>query len=128
MIKRYEGNVSSSGTPATMLSSQCLHLVSELLLSCFYAASLWLRRFLWIGRRQEVFSSSSLCVWSQMPWRSRRTILLPQAFLYVHLLEFDNSQNLWCYGSITLKAILVLPKYFFQFWVQCSCVADYCRS
>ena len=59
-----------------------------LLLLCFYIASLWLRRFICIGRRREVFAPSSLCVWSQRPERSRQIILLHQGFLHVHL-EFD---------------------------------------
>ena len=61
-------------------SSLCLHLRSGVLLSCFYKASLWLRRFLWVGRKRVVFAPSSLCVWSQRPWQSRQIILLPQGF------------------------------------------------
>ena len=37
---------------------------------------LWHQRFLWEGRRQELFAPSPLCVWSQMPWRSRQIVLL----------------------------------------------------
>ena len=47
----------------------CLHSVNELLLSCFYRASLWLQRFLWGSRRLDVFAPS-LSVWSQMSWRN----------------------------------------------------------
>ena len=66
-------------------SSLCLHPVSRLLLLCFYIASLSLWRCLWRGCRWEVFAPSSLCVWSQRPWRSRQMILLPQGFLHIHL-------------------------------------------
>ena len=68
-------------------------------ISCFYIASLWLWWFLWIGPRQVVFAPSSLCVWSQRPWRSQRPrrsqqiILWHQVFLHVHLLEFDGEKN-----------------------------------
>ena len=60
----------------------CLHLVSEHLLSSFYRASLWLRLFLERHHRLEVFVPSSLCVWSQMPWRNLQIIrVLPRGFL-----------------------------------------------
>ena len=36
--------------------------------------------FFWGGCRQEVFSLSSLLIWSQMPWRIQWIILLPQGF------------------------------------------------
>ena len=55
---------------------------------CFYIASLWLRWFLWEDRRSEVFAPSSLCVWSQMPWRSLQMIVSPRDVLYEHLI-FD---------------------------------------
>ena len=51
-------------------SSLCLHPGSELLLSCFYIASLWLRQLLWALCRRKVFAPSSLYVRSQMTWRS----------------------------------------------------------
>ena len=62
-------------------SSLCLHPGSGLLPSCFYITSLWLRRFLWVVRRRVVFAPSSLCVWSQRPWRSWQIILLPLGFI-----------------------------------------------
>ena len=43
-------------------SRLCLHPESRFLLSCFYTASLWLRLFLWGGRKWEVFAPSSLSV------------------------------------------------------------------
>ena len=61
-------------------SSLCLLPQTGLLLSCFYIASIWLRRFLWVGHRRVVFTPSSLCVWSQRPRRSRQIILLHQGF------------------------------------------------
>ena len=54
-----------------------LHLVSRLLLLCFYTVSLWLQRFLWGDHRQEVFASSSLWVWSQMPRRNLQIRMSP---------------------------------------------------
>ena len=84
-------------------SSLCLHPWSALLFSCFYIASLWLLRFLWVGRKRVIFAPSSLCLWSQKPLRSWQIILLRQVFFNVHFLEFD--------GSISQKSILVLPKY-----------------
>ena len=50
------------------------------LLSCIYIASLWLQRFLWVGRTQIVFAPSFFCVWSQRPWQSQQIILLPVDF------------------------------------------------
>ena len=72
----YDDNHYTTGTSSNV-KVICLHLVIELLLLCFYIASLWLRRFLWGDRRREVLAPSSLCVWSQMPWRSLQiTVLL----------------------------------------------------
>ena len=63
MINRYGANVSPCTTPATM-SKQSVSRSGEqicfFLLSCFHIAVLWLRRFLWVGRRREVFAPSSL--------------------------------------------------------------------
>ena len=72
----------------------------------------WLRQFLWRGRWRKVFAPSSLCVWSQMPWRGRWIILLPQGFGTYTFQNSTDSQNLWCRGSISPKVILFLPKYF----------------
>ena len=49
-------------------SSLYLYPGSGLLLLCFSVASLWLERFLWVGRRRVVFAPPFLCVWSQRPW------------------------------------------------------------
>ena len=65
IINRYEVNV----PPCNIVK------VSELLLSCFYIASLWLQRFLKGDRMEKVFGPSTLCVWSQMPWRSPQIIV-----------------------------------------------------
>ena len=81
----------------------------------FTFASLWLRRFLWGDCWREIIAPSYRCVWSQIPWRSRRIIVLLQSFLHEHLLEFGDCQNLWHRGSISPKAILVLRKYFLYF-------------
>ena len=61
-------------------SNLCLHQRAEFFFLCFYIASLRLRQFLWIGRKRVVFAPSSLCVWSQRPWRSRQIIVLRQGF------------------------------------------------
>ena len=96
------------------LSSLSLHPGSGLWLSCFYITSLWLQRFLWVGRRWVVFAPYSPCVWNQRPWRSRRIILLSLGFFFCTYTCKDStdSQNLWCRGSISPKVVLVLPKYF----------------
>ena len=60
--------------------SLCLHPVSEPWLLCFYRASLWLKQFLWEGCGLEVFVPSSLCAWSQMPWRNLQMRVLHQGF------------------------------------------------
>ena len=65
-------------------SSLCHYPGSGLLLLCFYIASLWLRRSLWVGHGREVFPPSFLCVWSQKPWRSRQIILLPLGVFFAH--------------------------------------------
>ena len=52
----------------------CLHPVSELKLSCFYRASLWLRHFLWGDPMLEEFSLSSFCVWSQLEKSTNNSI------------------------------------------------------
>ena len=70
-------------------SSWCLHPLSRLLLSCFYIASLWLRWFFGGDHTREKIAPSSLCVWSQMPWKSQRIIVLLWGFLVDHLPEFD---------------------------------------
>ena len=46
-------------------SSLCLHPGNRLLLLCFYIVSLWLRRFLLVGRRRVEFAPFFLCEWSQ---------------------------------------------------------------
>ncbi len=76
-------------------SSLCLHPESESLLLCFYIASLWLRRFIWVGRWRVVFGPSFLCVWSQRPWRSRQIILLPRGFLHVHVVKIYDVVDLF---------------------------------
>ena len=63
-------------------SSLCLHLRSGLLLLCFYIASLWLRRFLWVGRRRIVFASTSLCVWIKAMAKSTNNIVASRFFAY----------------------------------------------
>ena len=96
-------------------SSLCFHRVSGLSLSCFYIASLWLRRFLWRCRRR-VFVLYSLCVWSQMPWRRRWIIGLLRGFFCTNIFQYStDSQDLWYRGSISQKTFLVLPMYFLNF-------------
>ena len=57
-----------------------LHPGWELLLSCFYRTSFWLRQFLWGDHTIEEFAPSSLCVWSQTPWRNVQTRVSPRGF------------------------------------------------
>ena len=73
--------------------SLCFHPVSELLLLCFYVASLWLQCFSLRDRRPELGAPSFPCVWSQMLWRSQHIIILPQGFLHEHLPTFDKQSN-----------------------------------
>ena len=98
-------------------SSQCLHPVGDLLVSCFYIASLCKGFFFSLGiPSARSICPSSHCVWSQMPWRSRWIILLPWGFFCMNTLtNSTSSQNLWCRGSISPKPILVLPTYFLNF-------------
>ena len=63
--------------------SLCLHLVSKLLLSCFYRASSWLQQFLSRDPRLEVFVPYSLCVWRNLQIR-----VSPWGFLH-KLQRFD---------------------------------------
>ena len=86
-------------------SSLCLYPGSGLSLSCFYIASLWLQRFLWVGLRRVVFAPSSLCVWSQRSWRSRQIILLPLGFPHVHLIEFVYTA-LQCRSSMSSNSLV----------------------
>ena len=103
--------------------SLCLPPESKLLLSCFYRASLWLRQFLWGDYRLEVFAPSSLCVWSQMPWRNLQTSVWPLGFLYKFFLWFDRlSESLMLWIGFSENHFDSL-KEFFQFVVWCSEVA-----
>ena len=89
----------------------CPQLESGLLLSCFYIDLLWLRRFLWEGRRRVVFAPSFVYVWSQMPWRSRQIIVLPRGFLHEHLLVFNGYSRIvmsWIDFSESLFGCLLL--------------------
>ena len=108
-------------------SCLCLHPGSGLLLWYFYIASLWLRQFLWIGRRRVAFAPSFLCVWSYRPWWSRQ-ILLPVGFLHVHVQEFDGLSNFvtsWIYSS---ESHIGSSLVYSQFWVLCGCVVEHCIS
>ena len=105
-------------------SRHWLHPRSGLLFSCFYIASLWLQRFLKVGRWRVVFALSSICVWRQRPWRSRQIILLPLGFLHVHLLEFEGlskSVISWIYFS---ESHFGSSKVSSQFWVLYGCVIE----
>ena len=89
-------------------SSRFLHMRSGLLLLCFYIASLWLWRFLWIGHRRVVFAPSSE---SKALAKLTNNIVASRFFCTYTFKNSTESQNLWCHGSISPKAILVLPKY-----------------
>ena len=90
--------------------SLCLHPMSGLLLSCFYRASLLLRHFHWGDHRLEVFISSSLCVWSQIPWRN----------LQIRVLSRGSLHELW-----TSFSDFDSSKEFSQILVRCGWVAEH---
>ena len=81
--------------------SLCPYPLSELLLSCFYWASSWLRWFLWGDRWQEVFAPSSLWVWSQMPGRNLQIRVSPRGFLHKLFLITTDCQNLWFRSTLS---------------------------
>ena len=88
-------------------SSLCLHPESRLLLSCFYIASLWLRRFLWVGRRRVVFVLSFLC-----SWRSWQMILLPLGFCTYTFKNSTDCQNLSVVDLFLQKSFWFFPSMF----------------
>ena len=67
----------------------CFYSVNELILSCFYWASLWLWQFLLGNQKLEIFGPSFLCVWSQMSLRNLQIRVSPRGFLHKFLLRFD---------------------------------------
>ena len=91
-------------------SSLCLNPENVLSLWCFYRESLWLRRFLLVGRMWEEFYPSSLCEWKKRPSYSWQIILKPVGFCPYAYKNSTDSENLWGRGCISLEAILVLPK------------------
>ena len=86
--------------------------MNELLLSCFYRA-LW--EFLRGDQTLEVFAPSSLCVWSQMPWRNLqiKVSLCTNSFY-----DLTDCQNLWWRGYVSPKTSLILSKKFHNFWID----------
>ena len=89
-------------------SSLCLHPRSGLLPLCFYIASLWLRWFLWVGRKRVVFAPSFLNVWSHRPWRIRQLILFFAMYTFKNSSDCQNCnvvdlflrKSLWFFLSI----------------------------
>ena len=109
--------------------SLCLHPVSELLLLCFYKASLWLRRFLWGDHRLEAFAPSSRCVWSQRPWRNLQIILSSQGFFSdKHLLKFDGLSKFVMSWINFSQSHSDSSKEFSYIQVQSGWVAYHCKS
>ena len=73
-------------------SSLCLHPENGLLPWCFYRESLWLRRFLLVGRKRVEFPLSFLCEWSQSALPSAHNVYrLP---CYLTLPNFNRVSNL----------------------------------
>ena len=61
MINRYGGSVSPSSTPVTMSKLSVSPSGERTFTLVFFRASLWLRRFLLVGRGREEFAPSYLC-------------------------------------------------------------------
>ena len=84
--------------PATMSKKSESPSGERTLTFMFYRASLWLWQFLWGHHTLVIFTPSSLCVWSQMPWKNLRIRASPQRFLQEFILWFDGlseSMMLW---------------------------------
>ena len=75
IINRYGANVSPCSTPATMLKLSVSPSDKRTFTFIIMAATVSLGR-----RRLVIFAPSSRCVWIQMPWRSRRIIVLSRGF------------------------------------------------
>ena len=113
--------------PLQCRCSLWFHPVSVLLLSCFYIASLWLRRFLWGGRRREVFAPSFFCVWSQWLWRNWQYCC--DKFFFAR--TPSRIQRIVKNYDV-VDRFLLKPFWFFlsifSIWVLCGCVVEHCRS
>ena len=78
--------------------SLCLHPVSEPLFLCFIEHHYSCNSFLGGDYTLVVFAPSSLCVWSQIPWRNLWIRVSSQGFLHGLPLWFDRlpeSVMLW---------------------------------
>ena len=109
-------------------SSLCLYPGSGLLLSCFYIASLWLRRFLSVSRRRVVFAPSFLCVWSQKPWRSRQIIISTSRFFGRISLKIRRMVKICDDMDLFLRKSFWFSWVSSQFWVLCDYVVELCIS
>ena len=111
----YGTNASPCRTPGTMLKKSVSPSGERTFIFVFYRASLWLRQFLWGDHTSEVSAISSLCVWSQIPWRNLQIRVSPRGFLHELLLRFDGlseSVMLWiCFSENHFDS-----KNFLNFW------------
>ena len=91
----------------------------------FYRASLWLWQFLWGDYRLEVFAPSSLCVWSQMPWRNLQIRVLLWGFLNEFLLRFNKlSESVMLWNGL-FESHFDSSSEFSQFLVWCGGVEEH---
>ena len=87
--------------------SLCLQPVCQRWLSSYYGTSLWLWQFIWRDHKFEVFATSSLCVWNQMPWRNLQTRVSHRGFLSFY--DSIDCQNQW-----SVDRFLQKPFWYFQ--------------
>ena len=87
--------------------------MSELLLLCFYIASLWLRWFLWGDPMLEVFAPFFLCVWSQMLWRNLPISVVSMFFAQKPKIRWI--VRIYDIMDRFLRKSLILPKNFLYF-------------
>ena len=109
-------------------SSLWLNPGSRFLLSCFYIVSLWLWRFLWVGRKRVVFTPFSSVDESKALAKSAK-IFLPLGFFFARTPSRIQRMIQICdVGDLFLRK----PFWFFQvcsqFWVLCGCVVEHCIS
>ena len=97
-------------------NSLCYHPGNELLLLCFYIASLWLPRFLfgW-PLASRIYSTIPLWMESKALAKSTNNIVACRFFCTYTFKNSTDNQSLWRCGSIPPEAILVLPKYVLNF-------------
>ena len=76
---------------------------------------LWLWQFHWGDDTLEVFASSSLFVWSQMPWKKSTNKNVTSCFggiLFARTPQIRRIIRIWYCGSVSSKTILIFSKIF----------------